>query len=132
MKRFRRLPTALHLAAYDFRRWRQRLALAMRFASGRLSPEDAARIRWQCQDIEGFYPLESIDAESTADAFADTYGDHPALLELARQATARVGRKWCSTGDVASTAQDWAFDLMREYAELDGTTLPTGEDEIAA
>jgi hypothetical protein len=109
-------------------RWRwHRWHLGIRYAVGRLTSDQAHELRYECQQISGCYPLETIDMESTLEAFRACYGDHPELPRLVRDACARVGDKWSSSGHVGDAAQGWAFDLVREYAEAEGITLPTGE-----
>ena len=44
---------------YRLHRWRR----AWRYATDTMTTEDAGWIRHRCQDIEGFWPLEAIDAE---------------------------------------------------------------------
>jgi hypothetical protein len=117
--------------SYRFRRMRHRAYLGLQYTFGRLTPDQAHELRYQCQLISGCFPLETIDTESTLEAFRECYGDHPELPRLVRDACTRVGDKWYSSGDLASAAQDWAFDLVREYAQDEGITLPNGEDLTA-
>jgi hypothetical protein len=44
---------------YRLQRWRR----AWRYATNTMTTEDAGWIRHHCQDVEGFWPLEAIDAE---------------------------------------------------------------------
>jgi hypothetical protein len=115
------------------RRLKHRAYLGLQYARGRLTSDQAHALRYECQQISGCYPLETIDAESTLEAFRDCYGDHPELPRLVRDACARVGDKWSSSGHVTDAAQDWAFDLVHEYAAAEGIMLPAGEtEEVAA
>jgi hypothetical protein len=118
---------------WRLRRMRHRAYLGLQYARGRLTSDQAHQLRYECQQISGCYPLETIDTESTLEAFRGCYGDHPELPRLVRDACARVGDKWSSCGHVTDAAQDWAFDLVHEYAAAEGITLPAGEtEEVAA
>lgn len=101
----------------------ERMRLAMLYAHGALSPADAGSIIHECQPIAGWYPIETLSVDSVLDLAIDRYGDNKALEDLTEQACARVWRKWDGSGDAASAAQDWAMDLIAEYAEADGVEL---------
>jgi hypothetical protein len=52
-----------------------------------MTTEDAGWIRHRCQDVEGFWPLEAIDAEGVLREAREQWADHPALERLAYDAT---------------------------------------------
>ena len=60
---------------YRLQRWRR----AWRYATDTMTTEDAAWIRHHCQDAEGFWPLEAIDAEGVLREAREQWADHPAL-----------------------------------------------------
>lgn len=109
-------------------RWRfqnkaQRASRAWRYLAGKMTEGDAYQIFHECEDVTGFYCLEGISRESVLDSAKDRYGDVPGLETFVDDACSRVAHKWSSTGDIASAAEDWAFDLIPEYAAADGVTL---------
>jgi hypothetical protein len=119
------------LSAFRWRqhsRW-QRWKRALNYATGHLSEADADQIRYECQQIAGFYPLEVFTVDGVLNTFRDCYGDHPELERLARDAAARVANKWSGNGDCAGTAEDWAIDLIFEYAKADGIELPRERED---
>ena len=63
-------------------RWRR----AWRYATETMTTEDASWIRHHCQDVEGFWPLEAIDAEGVLREARERWADHPALERLAYDA----------------------------------------------
>jgi hypothetical protein len=67
---------------YRLQRWRR----AWRYATDTMTTEDAGWIRRHCQDVEGFWPLEAIDAEGVLREAREQWADHPALERLAYDA----------------------------------------------
>jgi hypothetical protein len=112
----RRARLAARLAA-------ERWARALAYGRGTLSRDQAARILWDCQATAGWLPLETLSTDSVLEAARERWADCPELAELAADAAERVGDKWNSSGDLAGAAEDWALDLIGEYAERDGVTL---------
>lgn len=100
-------------------RWRR----ALRYALNRMTPADADLIGYECQSISGVWSLETISAESVRDYALNLWTDHPALEKYADEAAARVASKWDGTGDVRCAAEEWAINLIDEYAKSDGVEL---------
>jgi hypothetical protein len=108
-----------------FRRYREALA----YARDRMSSSQANDIIFNCQAAAGWYPLETLSVDGCLQTALDCYWeDHPEVESLVQSACARVGSKWSSTGDAASAAEDWALDLVPEYAQGRGITLARHED----
>jgi hypothetical protein len=66
-----------------------------------MTTEDAGWIRHHCQDVEGFWPLEAIDAEGVLMEAREQWADHPALERLAYDAAERIANKWTGSGNPA-------------------------------
>lgn len=101
----------------------QHLRRAWRYFRGTLTRDDAFWIISDCERVAGLYGLEHINAENVLEQARDRWGENPALADLVDEAVARVGSKWSSSGHVTDAAEDWAFDLIEEYAERDGIEL---------
>lgn len=119
----RRAAVWFSTAQYRTRARFSRYALAWRYLHHSLSCDDARGMIWELQDRAEYQILETLDLESTLESARDRWGDIPELPKLCARAIARVGSKWESTGDAASAAEDWALDLIPDYAEQDGITL---------
>jgi len=105
-------------------RWRiLRYAMAWRYATGNITPEDAWTLWRECEDITGYHDLEGLSETSVLEQAIDRYGDRPELPELVNRACSRVASKWNSSGDTAAAAEDWAHDLIAEYATDAGIEL---------
>jgi len=113
---------------YECRRSIERAGLAYRYLTETLSEDDASRLVGEVQPFSGWFPLETISVEQVVETSGDRWSN-PAeeIRPLAEQACRRVWNKWDSTGDIPSSAEDWAMDLIAEYAEEDGLTLIEGE-----
>src|SRR5258708_1113127 len=82
-----------------------------------------------CQAAAGWYPLETFSVDSCLQTALDCYWeDHPELESLVQSACEGVASKWESAGHAASAAEDWALDLVPEYAQARGIELPRHED----
>src|SRR5260370_21542844 len=82
-------------------------------------------IIFNCQADAGWYPLETLSVDGCLETALDCYWkNHPELESLVKSACERVASKWSSSGDVASAAQDWALDLVPEYAQPSLTAAP--------
>jgi hypothetical protein len=110
---------------YRLQRWRR----AWRYATDTMTTEDAGWIRHQCQDVEGFWPLEAIDAEGVLREAREQWADHPALERLAYDAAERVANKWPGSGDISCEARGCAVDLIEEYARTEGVELIERDNE---
>jgi hypothetical protein len=103
-----------------FRRYREAIA----YAGDRLDTTLANDIIFNCQAAAGWYPLETLSIDSCLEIARELYwNDHPELESLVQTACARVASMWESTGHAADTAQNWALDLIPEYATAHGITL---------
>jgi hypothetical protein len=97
-----------------------------------MTTEDAGWIRHRCQDVEGFWPLEAIDAEGVLREVREQWADHPALERLAYDAAERIANKWTSSGDISCEARGCAVDLIAHYATTQGIELIERDNESAA
>jgi hypothetical protein len=104
---------------YRLQRWRR----AWRYGTDTMTAEDASWIRHRCQDVEGFWPLEAIDAEGVLREAREQWADHPALQRLAYDAAERTANKWTSAGDISCEARGCAVDLIAHYAKAQGIEL---------
>jgi len=107
-------------------RWQcrlQRRRRAWRYAIDTMTAEDAGWIRHRCQAVEGFWPLEAIDAEGVLREARDRWHDHPALEHLAYDAVERIANKWSGSGDISCEARGCAIDLIAYYARTQGIEL---------
>jgi hypothetical protein len=110
------------------RRYREAIA----YARNRLGMTLANDIIYNCQAAAGWYPLETLSVDSCLRTARDVHwNDHPELESLVQSACARVASKWESTGHAADAAEDWALDLIPEYASARGITLTRLEDDLA-
>ena len=119
------LPGCQRLSALSYRvkNRLKHLARAWRYATGRMTKEDASWIAYECDVHAGCFPLVSIDVDGVMDLALDKWEDNPKLEDFARDAVCRVWNKWSSSGDEQSAAIDWAMDLIAEYAKEDGVEL---------
>ena len=126
--------TALAFTAMSVRRaasafgWRmkdrfQKLGRAWRYLTNTMTEDDAYSIMEETYDLVGSYPLEEISAGAVLKAALRRWEDHPDLRRLSEEATARVYSKWDSDGHLRGAAEDWALNLVEEYAESSGITL---------
>jgi hypothetical protein len=110
------------------RRYREAIA----YARNRMDKTQANDIIYNCQAAAGWHPLETLSVDGCLQTALDCYWeDHPELASLVQSACDRVASKWSSSGDAASAAEDWALDLVGEYAEARGITLARLEDNPA-
>jgi hypothetical protein len=112
---------------YHLQRWQR----AWRYATDTMGPDDASWIRHRCQDIEGFWPLDAIDAEGVLREARERWADHPALERLAYDAAERIADKWTGSGDISCEARGCAVDLVAEYAKAQGIELIERDNETA-
>jgi hypothetical protein len=117
-----------HQIAYECARSIDLARLGYLLANGLLDRQAAADVIYEVQPIVGWYPLEDIGIDAVVEA-AGYRWSNPAeqILPLAEQACQRVWNKWESSGDVSSAAEDWALNLIAEYAPDAGVELVEGE-----
>ena len=94
----------------------------------------ANEIIYDCQAAAGWYPLESLSVDSCLQTALDVYWqDHPELESLVQSACDRVASKWYSAGHAADAAEDWALDLIGEFAQARGIELvPLDDNPVAS
>jgi hypothetical protein len=110
----------------QYRRYREALA----YARNRMTASQANGIIYSCQAAAGWYPLETFSVDRCLQTARDCHWqDHPVLESLVRSACARVADKWESTGHAADAAEDWALDLVGDYAAARGIHLTRHEDD---
>ncbi|MDR3488774.1 MAG: hypothetical protein P4M05_28205 [Bradyrhizobium sp.] len=111
---------------------RKRWLAGLAYARGRLTEAQALQLLWECQQVAGTHCLISIDAKDVEKAARERWGDHPDLSRLSRDATTRIATKWSDTGETRGAAEDWALDLVAEYAAGEGIDLVEIEETEAA
>lgn len=114
-----------HRTIYRLRCTSHRVAVGWRFAIGRSQGDDGYYLLRAGEELTRAYSLEWLSVQSLTDSLVDRYGEeHRAVLEeLAERACSRVASKWNSTGDIQGAAEDWAGDLVAEYAAEAGLDL---------
>jgi hypothetical protein len=106
----------------------KRQRLARLFAHGVMSQEDAYSMLYDLQKIVGDYLLESLTVESVLEESGYRWTNSTEQIRpYAEDACRRVWAKWSSDGTIANAAQDWACNLIAEYAAEDGVILIEGE-----
>lgn len=115
----------LHIALWRHRCHARfgRLTRAMRYATGRLSADDAQRIMMDCRDPAGWYSLLTLTVDDALDQAREILADHSDLRRLIADGCARVGYKWECNGDELCEARRWAIDLACDYAADEGIVL---------
>lgn len=113
--------------------WRQReryrrLRRAWRYASGRLTADDAQTMMLECEDSAGWHPLIVLTVEDTLEDALELYADHPQLAQLIAEGCARVAHKWEDHSDILSEARRWALNIAGDYAIEDGVVLIQRDD----
>lgn len=106
-------------AGYRLAQWRR----ARRYATDRLSPDDAQWIMLDCRFLAGWHPLLVLTVEDTLEQAREELADHPALRRLLADGCARVADKWESYNDELWEARRWAIDLAKGYAADEGIAL---------
>ena len=101
----------------------ERAGRAWRYLRGTWTESDASQMAYEAHPVAGYAVLETIDVDGTLEWATERYGDHPQMKEWVERAVDRVGYKWSSTGDIQSAAQDWALDLVVDYAASEGVSL---------
>ena len=118
-------------------RWRTRdaakqAAIGWRYAIGRSKLEDGYDLLHAGENLTGIYVLETLSTYSLADDLVERYGEEhrEALTELAERACNRVASKWDSAGDITGAAEDWACELVEQYAKEAGLVLTESEGSL--
>ena len=102
---------------------------ALAYARNRIDSTQANDIIFSCQAAAGWYPLETLSVDGCLQTALDCYwDDHPELESLVQSACARVASKWSSDGHAADAAEDWALDLVGDFAAARGITLSRYEE----
>jgi hypothetical protein len=112
-------------AGYRLAQWRR----AWRYATDRLSPEDARWIMLDCRLPAGWHPLLILSVEDTIEQAREDIADHLELPRLIADGCARVGDKWESYNDDLWEARRWVIDLAKSYAADEGIALTLLDDE---
>lgn len=120
----RRLSSMRYRLRSRLSRWQEAYA----YARGRMTPNQALSMLWECQHTAGTYCLVSLDSESVLEAARDRWNDHPALPGLCDSAASRVASKWEDHTEVRSSCEDWALDLVEDYARGEGVILTELQD----
>ncbi|MGY4224359.1 hypothetical protein ACVMIH_001720 [Bradyrhizobium sp. USDA 4503] len=123
-----RSPLALLVNEASRYRWRlrralQRYVVAWRYARQRSTREDGLSLLYDAEHITGIYGLICFSESSVLDRARDLYGDVPGLARWAADACARVNSKHDGDSEATGAAEDWAINLVVEYAADDGVTL---------
>jgi hypothetical protein len=110
-------------------RWRlrstlQHYAVAWRYARGRSTPADGLSLLYDAEHIAGIHGLVSLSLDSVIGRARELYGDVPGLDDWAAEAVDRVASKHDGDGgEMVSAAEDWALEILEEYAARDGVNL---------
>lgn len=94
-----------------------------RWMRGTLTREDARDMQWKIDHLAGWYPLVVLSVDDIKEQLEDMYESQPQFDELADRAASRVYSKFDDYSDMRSNAQDWAVDLVRDYAVADRVAL---------
>ena len=107
----------------------QRYRLAIAYALDRIDHGQANDIIYDCQAAAGWFPLETLSVDSCLQTALDCHWQpHPELKGLVQSACDRVASKWSSDGHAADAAEDWALDLVAEFAQARGIDLVRREE----
>jgi hypothetical protein len=119
-----RLITQISIAKYRLHDMIHRYRLAIAYARNRIDPGQANEIIYDCQAAAGWFPLETFSVDRCLQTALDCHWEpHPELKSLVQSACDRVASKWSSDGHAADAAEDWALDLVGEFAETRGIAL---------
>ncbi len=102
---------------------------AWRYARNTLSADDAQWIFTDCEYAAGWHTLLVLGLDRTLERARERYEDHPDLPRLVNDGCARVASKWEDYSDNLSEAEDSAIERAVEYAEAEGITLTSIDDE---
>ena len=119
----RKLRRKVGLVRWRVRQHWERVCIAARYAAGCSTEPDGWVLFHDGERLTGFYCLEGFSEGDVLSQIQDRFGEFAEAPALCRAATRRVSDKWNSSGDTANAAQDWAADLVEEYAKQDGVAL---------
>jgi hypothetical protein len=94
-----------------------------RYACGKSTLDDNWAFYREVEESTGWWTLESLDESAVLERAIEMYGEQPGLDALVSDACARVAHRWDSSGHTRDTAQDWAFDLIRQNASDYGVDI---------
>jgi hypothetical protein len=118
------LVTHISIAKWRLRSTIHRYRLAIAYARNRIDASQANEIIFDCQAAAGWFPLETFSVDRCLQTALDCHWEpHPELESLVQSACDRVASKWSSDGHAADTAEDWALDLVGEFAQARGIDL---------
>jgi hypothetical protein len=119
------------IAKYRLRDMIQRYRLAIAYARNRMDCGQANDIIFDCQAAAGWFPLDTFSIDSCLQTALDCHWEpHPKLESLVQSACDRVASKWSSDGFAADAAEDWALDLVAEFAQARGIDLVRREEPV--
>lgn len=110
--------------------WLSRWIRAWRYATGRLSADEAQRLMLDCRHPAGWHPLLVLTVEDTLQQAREEIADHPDLHRLIADGCARVGDKWEPYCGELLEARCWAINLAKNYAADEGITFVLLNDEL--
>jgi hypothetical protein len=120
----RQLVTQFSIAKYRLYDMIRRYRLAIAYAQNCIDAEQANDIIYDCQAAAGWFPIETLSVDSCLQTALDCHWQpHPELEGLVQSACDRVASKWSSDGFAADAAEDWALDLVAEFAQARGIDL---------
>jgi hypothetical protein len=120
----RQLVHQFSIAKYRLHSMIHRYRLAIAYARDHIDPDQANDIIYDCQAAAGWFPLETFSVERCLQTALDCHWEpHPELEGLVQSACDRVASKWSSDGHAADAAEDWALDLVAEFAQARGIDL---------
>jgi hypothetical protein len=124
------LITQFRIIYWRLRDTARRCRRALAYARGHMDRDQANDVIFDCQAAAGWYPLETLSVDSCLQtALGVHWQDHPELESLVQYACDRVASKWDSNGHAAGAAEDWALDLIQDFARARGIQLtPLAED----
>ena len=126
------LISAILIVYWRLRDTAGRYRRALAYARGRMDHNQANDIIFDCQAAAGWYPLETLSVDGCLQTALDCYWQHhPELETLLQFACARVASKWESNGNAPATAEDWALDLIQEFAQARGIQLTPLTQQLA-
>ena len=121
---FATIPATLTRWRWRLRHHWRRWLLAVAFARDNLTRDQALDLLYHAEEAAGVWPLATFDAEGVLQTARERWGDNPALERLAHDAASRVASKWSGDdGHLAGAAEDWALDLLAEFAAQEGIEL---------
>ena len=101
-----------------------------RYATDRLSADEAQRVMLDCRYPAGWHPLLVLTVEDTLEQAREEIADHPDLARLLADGCARVGDKWEPYYGELLEARCWAINLAKNYALDEGITFVLLNDEL--